>query len=231
MVLEERAPFNPKAFLNSAGEGKTITQWQKQQTIFAQGDPADSIFYIQTGKVKLTVVSEQGKEAITEVLGVNEFFGEGCLAGQLLRMSSAISLTESSILRITKPVMKEILQREKSFSEFFTAGLLSRMIRMEENLMAQFFDSSEKRLARVLLSLADRGRKENSAIVIPRISQETLAEMVGTTRPRINFFLKKFRKLGFIYYNGGLEVRSSLLNLFLQGRVHLPHQNSSPVQY
>jgi CRP-like cAMP-binding protein len=183
--------------------------------IFAQGDPADAVFYVQEGRVKLTVVSKQGKEAIVALLGADEFFGEGCLAGQPMRMSTATATEDTTVLRLRKKAMVRLLHTDQRFSELFTAYLLSRNIRFEEDLVDQLFNSSEKRLARVLLLLAHFGKEGRRELVIPKISQETLAGMIGTTRSRVSHFMNKFRKLGFIHYNGGMQVHSSLLNIVL----------------
>ena len=187
----------------------------KKQTVFAQGDATDAVFYIQKGKIKLTVISSNGKEATIGILGEGDFFGEGCLAGQKQRMGSATAITNSEILRIDKKVMMEALHREHKMSDMFIAYLLARNIRYEEDLVDQLFNSSEKRLARILLLLAQFGKEGVPQTVIPEISQATLAEMVGTTRSRVNFFLNRFRKMGFIHYDGGLQVHSSLLNVVL----------------
>jgi CRP/FNR family cyclic AMP-dependent transcriptional regulator len=189
--------------------------FQKKQTIFAQGDLADAVFYLQTGKVKLTVVSKSGKEATIAILGEGNFFGEGSLAGQALRMGCATAITDCAVLRIDKRAMIDALHREHAFSDMFVAYLLGRNIRYEEDLVDQLFNSSEKRLARILLLLAHFGKEGIPETVVPKISQETLAEMVGTTRSRVSFFMNRFRKLGFIHYNGGLQVHSSLLNVVL----------------
>lgn len=187
----------------------------KKQTIFTQGDPADAVFYIQKGKVRLTVVSKTGKEATIAIMDEGSFFGEGGLAGQALRMGSAIAITDCHLLRIEKKAMMDALHREHAFSDMFVAYLLARNIRYEEDLVDQLFNSSEKRLARVLLLLANFGKDGKHEPVIPRMSQETLAEMIGTTRSRVSFFMNRFRDLGFIDYNGGLEVHSSLLSVVL----------------
>jgi CRP/FNR family transcriptional regulator, cyclic AMP receptor protein len=208
-------PFDPQAFLAKVGKGRTLADYKKNQRIFSQGDPADAIFYIQTGKVKLTVVSKQGKEAVVAILGTDDFFGEGCLAGQSLRMSSAAAMSECSIMRMGKPGVIRLLHNEPAFSELFVRYLLSRNIRIEEDLVDQLFNSSEKRLARVLLMMANFGKDGKAEPILPKISQETLAEIVGTTRSRVSFFMNRFRKLGFIEYNGRLEVHSSLLNVVL----------------
>ena len=187
----------------------------KKQSIFAQGDPADTVFYLQTGKVKLTVVSNTGREATIGIVGEGDFFGEGSLAGQALRMGSATALTDCAVLRIDKKAMMEALHREHELSDMFVAYLLARNIRYEEDLVDQLFNSSEKRLARILLLLAHFGKEGKPEGVIPKISQEVLAEMIGTTRSRVNFFMNRFRKLGFIHYNGGLQIHSSLLHVVL----------------
>jgi CRP-like cAMP-binding protein len=213
----KKREFDPKKFLATIGEGRTVVTFSKKQIIFAQGDPADVVFYIQGGKVRLTVVSKIGKEATLGILGEGEFFGEGGLAGQLLRMGSATAMTDCEVLRIDKKAMMLALHREHTFSDLFVAYLLARNIRYEEDLVDQLFNSSEKRLARLLLLLAHFGKEGAPEIVIPKMSQETLAEMIGTTRSRVSFFMNRFRTLGFIGYNGGsvLRVHSSLLNVVL----------------
>ena len=215
MTHKEKLPFDPKLFLAKVGKGRTIAEYRKKGVVFAQGDPAHAIFYIQKGKVKLTVVSDNGKEAVIAILGVGDFLGEGCLAGRPLYLGTATAMSECSILRLEKSSMIRLLHEEPSFSELFVAYLLSRNIRIEEDLVDQLFNSSEKRLARVLLLLANFGKEGKPEPVIAKISQETLAEMIGTTRSRVSFFMNKFRKLGFIEYNGGLHVHSSLLNIVL----------------
>ncbi len=209
--------FDPKVFLSTIDGGRKIAAFSKKQTIFAQGDAADAVFYILKGKVKLTVVSNTGKEATIAILNDGDFFGEGCLTGQPLRLSSATAMTDSSVMRINKKSMVEVLHRESAFSEMFVAYLLSRNIRYEEDLVDQLFNSSEKRLARILLLLAHFGKEGAHETPIPNISQETLAEMIGTTRSRVSFFMNRFRKLGFIDYHGGddLQIHSSLLNVVL----------------
>jgi len=207
--------FDPEKFLATIGEGRTILSLRKKQTIFAQGDPADAVFFIQQGKAKLSVVSKTGREATIGILSSGEFFGEGSLAGQPLRMGSATAMTDCALLRIDKKAIMRALHREHAFSDLFVAYLLARNIRYEEDLVDQLFNSSEKRLARILLLLARFGKEGKPETVVPKISQETLAEMVGTTRSRVNFFMNKFRKLGFIKYNGGLQVHNSLLNVVL----------------
>jgi CRP-like cAMP-binding protein len=207
--------FDPKAFLSTIGEGRRVMAFPVKEKIFGQGDAADAVFYVQTGKVRLTVVSKTGKEATIGIAGEGDFFGEGALAGQALRMGSATALTNCAALRIEKKAMVEALHREHELSDLFVAHLLARNIRYQEDLVDQLFNSSEKRLARMLLLLARFGKEGVPDTVIPKISQETLAEMVGTTRSRVSFFMNRFRKLGFIHYNGGLEVRSSLLSVVL----------------
>ena len=214
-AAKKRRKFDPQTFLSTINGGRTIVAFPKKQAIFAQGDTADAVFYIQTGKVKLTVVSKTGKEATIGILNEGDFFGEGCLTGQPLRLCSATAMTDCTVMRIDKESMMEVLHREYAFSDMFVAHLLTRNIRYEEDLVDQLFNSSEKRLARILLLLAHFGKEGKPEGAIPKISQETLAEMVGTTRPRVNFFMNKFRKLGLIRYDGGLEVHSSLLNVVL----------------
>jgi len=217
MALQQTAPFNPEAFLSKVGNGKTMLKFLKNQSIFSQGDASDAVFYIQQGKIKLTVVSSKGKEAVIAVLEPTHFFGEGCLIGQPLRMATANSMEGSTLVRIEKSAMTRVLHKEAAFSELFMAYLLSRNVRIEEDLVDHIFHSSEKRLARILLLLAHYGdERYNVDLLIPKISQETLADMVGTTRSRVSFFMNKFRKLGFIEYKGGLKIHSSLLNIVLQ---------------
>jgi len=215
MKVRKKTLFDPKVFLASVGKERTIADHRKDHMVFAQGDPADTVFYILKGKVKLTVVSRNGKEAVIAILEAGDFFGEGCMVGQPLRMASASAMSECSIVQISKAEMIRVLHDEPAFSEMFVRHLLSRNIRIEEDLVDQLFNSSEKRLARVLLLLANFGKEGKPQLVIPKLSQETLAEIVGTTRQRVNFFMNRFRKLGFIRYNGGLEVHSSLLNVVL----------------
>jgi CRP/FNR family transcriptional regulator, cyclic AMP receptor protein len=209
--------FDPKTFLSTINGGRKIETVLKKQTIFTQGDSSDAVFYIKEGKVKLTVVSQSGKEATIGILNKGDFFGEGCLTGQALRMCSATAMTDCSVMKIDKKSMMEVLHREHAFSDMFVAYLLTRNIRYEEDLVDQLFNSSEKRLARMLLLLAHFGKEGKHEILIPKMSQETLAEMIGTTRSRVSFFMNRFRKLGFIEYDGGsgLQVHSSLLNIVL----------------
>jgi CRP/FNR family transcriptional regulator, cyclic AMP receptor protein len=207
MASKRRSSFDTKSFLGRVGDGRSIGKYRKGQIVFSQGDAGDAVFYIQKGKAKLTVVSEQGKEAVIAILGTDDFFGEGCLAGQAQRIATVTTMTDSVIARV--------IHQEPAFSEMFIAHLLGRSIRVEADLVDQLFNSSEKRLARLLLLLANFGKEGTPAPMIAKISQETLAEMIGTTRSRVSFFMNKFRKLGFIDYNGGIEVHSSLLNIVL----------------
>ncbi len=215
MAIKRRPSFDPKSFLAKVGEGRSIGKYRKDQIVFSQGDPADAVFYIQKGKTKVTVVSEQGKEAVVAVLGADEFFGEGCLAGQPQRIANVATMADSVIMRLEKAAVVRVIHEEPAFSEMFIAHILGRAIRVEADLVDQLFNSSEKRLARMLLLLANFGKEGTPAPMIAKISQETLAEMIGTTRSRVSFFMNKFRKLGFIEYNGGIEVHSSLLNVVL----------------
>jgi CRP-like cAMP-binding protein len=207
--------LNPELFSLAPGPGRTQAAYPKNRSAFSQGDAADAVFYIQKGKVKITAVSGQGKAAVVAIPGPGDFFGEGCLAGQLVRMAGASTMSECSIMRLEKPGVIRMLQKERAFSEIFVRHLLSRNIRIEEDLVDQLFNSSEKRLARVLLLLANFGKEGKPEPVIANISQETLAGIVGTTRSRVSYFMNRFRKMGFIHYNGGLEVHSSLLNVVL----------------
>ena len=208
------AKFSPQKFLAQVGKGKTTLTCPKKRILFSQGDVADAVFYIQTGQIKLTVISSEGKEAIIALLEPGAFFGEGCLAGQLVCMATAAATEKSTLVRIDKQAMIRVLHDEPTFSELFLAYLLTRSLRIQEDLVDQLFNSSEKRLARVLL-LAHFGKEGKADAIIPKISQDMLAEMIGTTRSRVSFFMNKFRKLGFLEYNGGLHVHSSLLNVVL----------------
>jgi CRP/FNR family cyclic AMP-dependent transcriptional regulator len=210
-----RPRFDLPSFLARIGKGRTIGIYGPNHAIFSQGDDADSLFYIQKGKVKLSVVSAQGKEAVIAILGDGEFFGEACLGGQVRRMSTAIAITDCVAIRLDRAAAVRVLREEPAFSELMVAHLLSRTIRIEEDLIDQLFNSSEKRLARVLLMLANFGKEGKQEPIAAKISQQTLAEIVGTTRSRVSFFMNKFRKLGFIEYNDHLEVHSSLLNIVL----------------
>lgn len=209
------APFNPQTFLTRVGHGKITLRAPKKRVIFSQGDTADAVFYVKAGRIKLTVLSQRGKEAVVGILDHGSFFGEGCLVGQLACMASAIAVDASTIVRIEKAAMIRVLHDEPSFSALFMAYLLSRNVRIQADLVDHLFNSAEKRLARILLLLAHYGKEGKPETVIQKVTQDTLANMVGTTRSRISFFLNKFRKLGFIQYNGRMEVHSSLLNVVL----------------
>jgi len=208
--------FDPSVFLTKIEDGKTARAYRSKQVVFSQGDVADAVFFIESGKVKLTVVSARGKEAVVGVLERGSFFGEGCLAAQALRMATASTMQPTCLVRVGKSSMVALLHEEPEFAESFTAYLLSRNVRIEEDLVDQLFNSSEKRLARILLLLAHFGKESRPESVIPKVSQETLAAMVGTTRSRVSFFMNRFRKLGFIHYNGGLQVHSALLTVVLR---------------
>ena len=218
--------FDPKEFLAKVGGGRTIAKYRKNHKIFAQGEGADAVYYIQKGEVKVSVVSEQGREAVIAILVKDEFFGEGCLAGQLKRMSTAIAHTDCEVTKLEKDAIVAALKEQPAFSELFVTHLLTRTIRVEEDLIDQLFNSSEKRLARTLLLLANFGKEGKPEAIITKVSQETLAEMIGTTRSRVSFFMNKFRKLGFIKYNGKLEVHSSLLSVVLTD--HPPIKKKAP---
>jgi len=213
--LKEKRAFDAQAFLDSAGVARKIVEYRRSQKIYAQGDPATSVMYIQTGGVKLSVVNEVGKEAVVGILGPGEFFGEGCLAGQRICMGTATAIIPAAILIIEKDEMMRVLHTERALSDRFMSYILSRNIRIEEDLIDQLFNSSEKRLARTLLLLARYGKETQAQKILLKVSQEMLAEMIGTTRTRVNFFMTKFRKLGFIRYNGGLHVNNSLLSVVL----------------
>jgi CRP-like cAMP-binding protein len=217
----KKAPFDVKAFLATVDGGRSLSSYRSEETIFSQGDPADAVFYIQKGQVKLTVVSEQGKEAVVALSGADDFFGEGCLAGQPRRMATATAMIECEIMRLEKQAMIRVLHKEPVFSEMFVSHLLERTIRVEADLVDQLFNSSEKRLARALLLLANFGKEGRPEPILAKISQETLAEMIGTTRARVSFFMNKFRRLGLIEYNGHIEIHSSLLNVILHEEPHI----------
>ena len=215
-MARKRLPsFNPQTFLSKVGSGKTNLTPHKKQVLYSQGDAADAVFYIQGGRVKLTVVSQQGREAVVAILERGSFLGESCLAGQIVRTATATALEDSSIVRIDKGAMIRVLHEEPTFAELFMSYLLAHSMRIQEDLVDQLFNSSEKRLARILLLLAHYGKDGKPEPVIAKVSQEMLAEMIGTTRSRVSFFMNKFRKLGFIDYNGGMHVHSSLLNVVL----------------
>ena len=217
----KKPPFDVKVFLNTVDGGRSVSSYRKNEKVFSQGDPADAVFYIQKGKVKICVVSEEGKEAVVALHGDGDFFGEGCLNGHSLRVATAVTVTECVAMRLEKAAIVRVLHDEPKFSEMFMSFLLSRNARVEEDLVDQLFNSSEKRLARVLLLMANFGKEGRPEPVIAKISQETLAEMVGTTRSRVSMFMNKFRKLGYIEYNGTLEVHNSLLNVVLHDNPHL----------
>ncbi len=221
MPIKPRPSFDPKSFLAKVGEGRSIRSYDRDQIVFSQGDPANAVFYIQKGKVKVTVVSEQGKEAVVAILETNDFFGEGCLAGRVWRIATAATMAESVIVRLEKAAIVRVIHQEPAFSEMFIAHLIGRTIRVEADLVDQLFNSSEKRLARLLLLLANFGKEGKPEPIIAKISQETLADMIGTTRSRVSFFMNKFRKLGFIDYNGCISVHSSLLNVILHDEPHI----------
>jgi CRP/FNR family cyclic AMP-dependent transcriptional regulator len=220
--------FNPREFLSKVGSGRTISSFGKNDAIFTQGEAAESVFYILLGEVKVSVLSEHGREAVVALLGKDEFFGEGCLAGQRQRIATASAMSDCEIMCIEKDAIIRTLNREPAFSEMFVAHLLQRTIRVEEDLVDQLFNSSEKRLARALLLLANFGKEGKPEPIIAKISQETLAEMIGTTRSRVSFFMNKFRKLGFIDYNGRIEVHSSLLSVVLNDHAPIRGKSDEP---
>jgi CRP/FNR family cyclic AMP-dependent transcriptional regulator len=224
----KRAAFDPREFLSKVGSGRTISKYRMNQIVFSQGDAADSVYFIEQGKVKVTVVSEQGKEAVVAVLGPGQFCGEGCLAGQPRRMATATAITDGEIMRLKKTAVIRVLHDEPAFSEVFVSHLLARNIRVEEDLVDQLFNSSEKRLARALLLLANFGKEGRPEPIIAKISQETLADMIGTTRSRVSFFMNKFRELGFIEYNGDLVVHSSLMNIVLHDQPQIKSEREDP---
>jgi CRP/FNR family cyclic AMP-dependent transcriptional regulator len=221
MKRKAKPPFDPKVFLSKVNGGRAVAEYRKDKIIFRQGDPSDAVFYIQSGKIKTTVVSEQGKEAVVALLGTGDFFGEGCLTGQPQRLATVSALTECVIVRISKTDITRVIHEEPTFAELFISHLLARNSRVEEDLVDQLFNSSEKRLARTLLLLANFGKEGRPEPIIAKVSQETLAEMIGTTRSRVSFFMNKFRKLGLIDYNGHIEVHSSLLNVVLRDQPQL----------
>jgi CRP/FNR family cyclic AMP-dependent transcriptional regulator len=221
MKRKAKLPFDPKAFLSKVNGGRAISDYRKDQIVFRQGDPSDAVFYIQSGKAKKTVLSEQGKEAVVALLDAGDFCGEGCLAGEALRLSTVSALTKCVIARISKADITQVIHEEPAFAELFISHLLARNSRVEEDLVDQLFNSSEKRLARVLLLLANFGKEGRPEPVIAKISQETLAEMIGTTRSRVSHFMNRFRELGLIDYNGHIEVHSSLLNVVLHDQPQL----------
>jgi CRP/FNR family transcriptional regulator, cyclic AMP receptor protein len=218
---EKKVRFDPKVFLATVNGGRSISKYRQNETVFSQSSSADAVFYIQKGKVKITVVSELGKEAVVAILGPDEFCGEGCLTGQPLRLATATAMTDCEIMRLEKATMIRVLHEEPAFSEMFLSHLLARTIRVEADLVDQLFNSSEKRLARALLLLANFGKEGQPEPIIAKVSQETLAEMIGTTRSRVSYFMNKFRKLGLIAYNGRIEIHSSLLNVVLHEEPHI----------
>jgi CRP/FNR family transcriptional regulator, cyclic AMP receptor protein len=225
MKRKAKPPFDPKVFLAKVNGGLGLRNYRKDKNVYRQGDPADSVFYIQSGKVKKTVVSEQGKEAVIAILDAGDFFGEGCLTGELLRLATVATLTNCVIAQISKADITRVIHEEPAFAELFIAHLLARNGRVEEDLVDQLFNSSEKRLARTLLLLANFGKDGRPEPIIAKVSQETLAEMIGTTRSRVSFFMNKFRKLGLIDYNGSIEVHSSLLNVVLHDQPQLKRES------
>jgi CRP/FNR family cyclic AMP-dependent transcriptional regulator len=221
MKRKRKLPFDPKAFLSKVNGGRAISDYRKDQIVYMQGDLADSVFYVQSGKVKKTVASEQGKEAVVALFGTGDFFGEGCLTGQPLRLATVSAMAECVIVRITKAEITRVIHEEPAFAELFIAHLLARNSRVEQDLVDQLFNSSEKRLARILLLLANFGKEGRPEPILATISQETLAEMIGTTRARVSFFMNRFRKLGLIDYNGQIEVHSSLLDVVLHEKLEI----------
>jgi CRP/FNR family cyclic AMP-dependent transcriptional regulator len=221
MMTKAQLKFDAKALLSKLDGGRSTAEFRKDQIIFSQGEAADAAFFVQRGRVRISVLSEQGKEAIVAMLGENEFFGEGCLAGQPRRMSTATAESDSLVVRLKKEAIVRLIHEDPEFSELFIVHLLSRAVRAEADLVDQLFNSSEKRLARTLLLLANFGQEDKPQPMIAKISQEALAQMVGTTRARVSFFMNKFRKLGFISYNGRIEVHSSLLNVVLHDQPHI----------
>jgi CRP/FNR family transcriptional regulator, cyclic AMP receptor protein len=215
MAIRPRLSSDPQSFFGKADWGRSLVHCQKDQVIFSQGDLADAVFYMDTGKAKVTVVSEHGKEAAVAIVGAKEFFGEGCIAGQPIRLSTVVTIMDSAIVRLEKAAFLRMVHEQPQFSELFMDHLLTRTIRIESDLIDQLFNSSEKRLARLLLLLANFGEKGTPEPIIAKISQETLAEMIGTTRSRVSFFMNKFRKLGFINYNGVIKINNSLLSVVL----------------
>jgi CRP/FNR family transcriptional regulator, cyclic AMP receptor protein len=221
MAIKRTGLFSPASFLAQAGKGRSIVKCRENQVIFSQGDTADAVFYVHKGKLKVSVVSDRGKEAVAAILGPDEFFGEACIAGQNLRLATVSTMTDSTVVRIEKDTIVRLLNEHEEFSKMFTTHVLQRTMRVEADLIDQLFNSSERRLARLLLLLANYGSEGKLEPILAKISQETLAEMIGTTRSRVSFFMNKFRKLGFIKYNGHIEVHKSLLNLVLHERPHI----------
>ena len=221
MAIQQSPDFDLASFLAQPANGQSIDRYRKNKVVFSQGDPADAVFYVQKGKLKVTVVSDRGKEAVAAILGPDEFFGEACMAGQTLRLVTVSAMTDAVVVRIERPTMVRLIQEQPAFSQVFVTHLLNRTIRVEADLIDQLFNSSERRLARLLLLLANYGNEGKLEPILAQISQETLAEMIGTTRSRVSFFMNRFRKLGFISYNGHIEVHTSLLNLVLHEQPHI----------
>jgi CRP/FNR family cyclic AMP-dependent transcriptional regulator len=221
LAIQQSPDFDLASFLAQPANGQSIDRYRKNKVVFSQGDPADAVFYVQKGKLKVTVVSDRGKEAVAAILGPDEFFGEACMAGQTLRLVTVSAMTDAVVVRIERPTMVRLIQEQPAFSQVFVTHLLNRTIRVEADLIDQLFNSSERRLARLLLLLANYGNEGKLEPILAQISQETLAEMIGTTRSRVSFFMNRFRKLGFISYNGHIEVHTSLLNLVLHEQPHI----------
>jgi len=221
LAIQQPPDFDTATFLAQPANGRSIDRYRKNQVVFSQGDPADAVFYVQKGKLKVTVVSDRGKEAVSAILNPDEFFGEACLTGQVLRLVTVSAMTDVVVVRIEKPTMVRLFQEQPAFSQMFVTHILNRTIRVEADLIDQLFNSSERRLARLLLLLANYGNEGKPEPILAQISQETLAEMIGTTRSRVSFFMNRFRKLGFISYNGHIEVHKSLLNLVLHEQPHI----------
>jgi CRP/FNR family transcriptional regulator, cyclic AMP receptor protein len=224
LAIKKSPDFDTASFLGHPGDGRSIIKYRKNLVVFSQGDPADAVFFVQKGKLKVTVVSDRGKEAVSAILGPDEFFGEACMAGQVRRLVTVSAMTDAVVVRIEKPEMVRLVQEQPAFSQMFVTHILNRTIRVEADLIDQLFNSSERRLARLLLLLANYGNEGKPEPIIAKISQETLAEMIGTTRSRVSFFMNRFRKLGFISYNGHIEVHKSLLNLVLHEQPHINEQ-------
>jgi CRP/FNR family cyclic AMP-dependent transcriptional regulator len=229
MATKRTSPLSPASFLAQPDKGRSIAKYRKNQIVFSQGDPADAVFYVQKGKLKVTVVSDRGKEAVAAILDADEFFGEACMAGQTRRLVSVSAMTDAVVVRIEKPEMVRLVQEQSDFSQMFMSHILNRTIRVEADLIDQLFNSSERRLARLLLLMAHYGKEGVLEPIIANISQETLAEMIGTTRSRVSFFMNRFRKLGFISYNGHIEVHKSLLNLVLHEQPHIETKARAPI--
>jgi CRP/FNR family cyclic AMP-dependent transcriptional regulator len=221
LAIQQSPDFDLASFLAQPANGQSVDRYRKNKVVFSQGDPADAVFYVQKGKLKVTVVSDRGKEAVAAILGPDEFFGEACMAGQTLRLVTVSAMTDAVVVRIERPTMVRLIQEQPAFSQVFVTHILNRTIRVEADLIDQLFNSSERRLARLLLLLANYGGDGGPEPIIAQISQETLAEMIGTTRSRVSFFMNRFRKLGFISYNGHIEVHKSLLNLVLHEQPHI----------